>query len=496
MSSAFYGLHIAKSGLFASQKGLEVVGNNIANETTEGYTRQRVNLVSEPAVYGGGRFADITTSNVGGGVTVQNISQIRDRYLDSQSRSENGILGEWETHANALSYIEDLFNDSEESGIDDVLSSLFGAFEELSKSPENEEIRILARREAISFTDTMNYYASQLEKLQNQQNDTIKTTVDEINTFLTQISDYNIQIIKYERTGGNANELRDKRNTALDELSKKIDIKYSESSDGFVSVTFGKSKISLVDTSGVHQLSASCDLPDYYGSTNKFYSVYTDTGISVTPDMLTTGSLKGYMDTRDGNTNLNAGIPYFLNKLDNLATGFAQAFNELHRDGFTLPNNENGNVSQNGIDFFDIGSDGAKSLSLSSEILDSVFNIAASSVLVDGVNNRGNNENILKLLEIVDKNDIPVISNMEQYLKGIISDVAVSASYANGRVESQNYLINNIEYKKMAVSGVSVDEEMTNMITFQKAYSASARLITAFDEQLDTLINKMGVVGR
>lgn len=496
MSSAFYGLHITKTGLFASQKGLEIVGNNIANESTEGYTRQRVSLESVPAVYGGGKLADITKSRSGAGVSIQSIDQVRDQYLDSQIRNENGILGEWVTHAEALSYVEDLFSDTDNSGIDDVLSSMFSAIEELSKSPESEEIRILVRQQALCFTDTMNYYATQLEQLQNQQNDMIKTRVDEINTSIQLISEYNSQITKFERNGGNANELRDKRNLEIDQLSSILDIKYKESADGSVSITFGKSNTCLVDKMGAHNLSVVCDATDYYGNADKFYSIYTESGSVVDSNSLNTGSLKGVLDIRDGNTNTNAGIPYYLNKLDNLATGIADAINELHRGGYTLPNAENGNVSENGIDFFDVGSKGAKSLTLDQKILDSVFNIAASSVAIDGNENKGNNENILKILDVMEKNDIAVISNIEQYLKGIVSDIAVNTSYANGRVESQNYLVNNIEYKRMSVSGVSVDEEMTNMITFQKSYSAAARLITAFDEQLDTLINKMGIVGR
>lgn len=494
MSSTFYGLYIAKSGLFASQKGLETVGNNIANESTEGYTRQRVDFASVPPVYGGGKFADVTLARVGGGVTVQQIEQIRDQYLDSQLRAENGMLCEWKSRADAMSYIEDLFSDSEESGIDDVLSSFFDSIEELTKSSESEEIRILVRQKALSLTNTMNYYANQLEKLQNQQNDCIKSKVDDINMLITQISDLNKQIVRFERSGGNANELRDKRNLALDKLSGIVDINYSESSDGSVSVTFSKSNLNLVDAAGAHHLSVVADTDDYYGNPNKLYSVYTEDSIAVTSDSLSTGSLKGFFDIRDGDTNFNAGIPYFMEKIDNLATGIAEAFNEQHRAGYSQPND--GNSSVTGIDFFNIGSNGAKSLSLSQAILDSAFNIAASSVEVDGVNNIGNNENALKLLEVIDKNNIDEITNIEQYLKGIISDIAVNTSYANGRVESQNYLVSNIKYKRMSISGVSADEEMTNMITFQKSYSAAARLITAFDEQLDTLINKMGIVGR
>lgn len=497
MSTAFYGLHIAKTGLFASQKGLEVVGNNVANATTKGYSRQRVDLASIPALYGGGgKLAPITTSLVGAGVSIRQVEQLRDQYLDSQLRSENSILGEWTVRADAMYYIEDLFNDTGDAGIDDVLSALFSTFEELSKSPESEEIRVLVRQQAISFAKTMNYYATQMEKLQVQQNDLIKTTVERINTLVTQISDYNEQIVRFERSGGNANELRDMRNVALDELSSILDIKYSESATGEITVTFGEDDMVLVDSSGANTLSLVQDLPSYYGESNAFYSIFTSSGQAVTADNLGSGRLKGYLDMRDGNESLNAGIPYFLSKLDALAAGIAEAVNEAHRAGYTIPSDENGNVSQTGINFFDIGSHGAKTLSVDSRILESVYNIAASSKEITGSGNMGNNENALLILDVLNRNDISVITNIEQYLKGIVSDVAVNTSYANGRVESQSFLVDNIEYKRMSVSGVSLDEEMTNMITFQKSYNAAARLITAIDQMLDTLINSMGIVGR
>lgn len=500
MSTAFYGLNIAKTGLFASQKGLEVVGNNISNVTTVGYTRQRLNLSSIPAPNGSGKLANVESATVGGGVNIDSIEQCRDQYLDIQYRNENSLLGEWTVKADALYYVEDLFNNSNETGIDNALNALFDSFEELSKSPENEEIRTLVRQNAIVFTETMNYYSNKLEGLQYQQNDAISVTVGDINTLTQSISDYNSQILKYERNGDNANELRDKRNTAIDELSNIVDITYSESPSGVVTVNFSTNKDCLVDENGAYSLSLNKNLPDSYGNADKFYSIMLSPTVSLSASDLNGGTLKGYLDERDGDTEANMGIPYFLKKLDALANAIVETVNNVHETGWIYPSESNayliGVGIKDGISFFDPTKTTAKDISLCEDILRSVFNIAASSVEITGDENKGNNKNVLEMLKVIDRTDIPIISNIGQYLKSIVADIAVQTSYSNKRVASENILVGNIAYKKESVSGVSIDEEMTNMIMFQKAYSAAARLITAIDEQLDTLVNKMGMVGR
>lgn len=496
MSTSFYGLHIAKSGLFAGQKGLEVVGNNISNAQTKGYTRQRLNLSSIPAAAGSGIPGSVSNSTVGAGVRIDNVEQCRDKYLDIRFRNENYLLGQWQAKADALYYVENLFNDNTDAEINDVLNLFFDSLEELSKSPEGEDIRTLVRENAAMFAETMNYYSNRLEDIQNEQNDAISITADKINSLVSQINDYNAQIMRYERNGGNANELRDKRNVLLDELSNMIDITYSENASGVVTVCIGKNNECLVDEAGTYLLSVDRDLPDYYGNTNQFYSVKTASGDTLAADDLKGGTLKGYFDMRDGGSNLNMGVPYFMSKLDNLAKGIAEAVNQIHQGGYTYPSDSNGNTSVKGINFFDPANLTAKTISLDSKIIESVFNIAASSAEIIGDANTGNSEKILELLNLTDKKDIPVISNIEQYLKSIISDIAVQSSISYGKVESETILLDNISYQRESVSGVSTDEEITNMIMFEKAYSAASRLITAIDEQLDTLINRTGIVGR
>ena len=492
---SFYGFQIAKSGLYASQRGLEVVANNIANATTKGYSRQVLNLSSIPGA-GGSLAGSASIAAVGAGVNIDNVDQYRDSYLDSQYRQQNSLSGEAQVKSDTLYSVEDLFNNTTDSGIDDILSTFFNSLDELTKSPESEEIRTLVRQDATSVVETMNYYSDQLESLQNQQNEAVSVTVGQINNLANEINDYNAQIIKYENNGSIANELRDKRNSALDDLSNIVNITYSEDSTGAVSVNFGSNNESLVDGSGVHLLSVAKDLPDYFGNADTFNSIYLSSGAAISADDLTSGTLKGYLDMRDGNSNSNMGIPYYINKLDNLTKGIIDSVNSVNKSGYTYPSDSNGNSSVTGVNFFDPLHVNAKTMSLDSQITNSVFNIAASSVQIIGETQTGNNENALALVGIIDKTDIPVISNIGQYLKSIVSDVAVQTSYSNGKVDSETLLLDNISTKRSSVSGVSVDEEMTNMMMYQKSYSAAARVITAIDEQLDTLINKTGTVGR
>ncbi|MCK9479157.1 MAG: flagellar hook-associated protein FlgK [Firmicutes bacterium] len=496
MATAFYGLHIAKTGLYASQKGLEIVGNNIANVNTEGYTRQQLNVSSLKPPGASGTLLGIEKAMVGAGVRVESIKQCRDKYLDIQYRQGNSDMGEWQIKADSLFTVEDVFNDTSNAELEDVLGLFFSSLEELSKSPEGAEIRTLVRQHAIVLTETMNNYSNRLERLQNELNDNISVVVGQINSLITSIHDFNNQILKYERNGDNANELRDKRNTALDNLSNLIGISYSENSAGVVTVTIGENNVCVVDESGEHSLSAEKIMPDYFGNSDSFYAVLLPTGAVAQISDIGGGALKGYFDMRDGDNLANIGVPYFIKKLDDLTAAIVETVNEVHNQGYTYPSSENGEISKNGVDFFNPENISAKTMSLSNELIESIFNIAASSVEITGDFHKGNGQNALKMLDILEKEDIAVISNIHQHLKSIISDIAVQTSYSNGRVDNENILLSSISYKKSCVSGVSTDEEITNMVMFQKAYSASARLITAIDEQLDTLINRMGIVGR
>ena len=171
---SFYGLEIAKSALFISQQGMNLAGQNIANAATEGYTRQRLELQAIDPADLSGRYAALNKSAVGAGAKVQGITQIRNAYVDRALRKEYSDLGQIQTRANEMEYLEDLFNETSSSSISATLSEFFDSVQDLSKDTVSKEIRTEVQQSVVTLTQTFNHYYTQLSELQDQMNDSMK----------------------------------------------------------------------------------------------------------------------------------------------------------------------------------------------------------------------------------------------------------------------------------------------------------------------------------
>ncbi|MHB1313897.1 MAG: flagellar hook-associated protein FlgK [Christensenellales bacterium] len=494
----FYGLEIAKTGLYVSQTALEVIGHNISNAATKGYTRQRVITQSVDAAMLNTRFSKVVTGSVGGGVELQSVSQIRSDYIDRELRREYAALGEWKTHAETLEYIESLFDETSDNSISSALADFYNSLSDLSTDPASMELRTNVQQNSIKMTDTLNHYYTQLTELQNEQNESMYTMVQSINDLLTNIGDYNSQIYAYELSGEPANDLRDKRNLVLDELSQLVNIEYGEGADGKLTVSVQGQ--ALVNHNLVTKIEAAADQTGAVSGETGYYSFYLEG--TATAFEYSGGSLKACIFMRDGNSVDEIGIPRLLSGLNKLCQSLAEEFNAVHNDGYTMPSGST--ASQTGIDFFNVPSGDyslitAGHFRLSDAILEDVNNIAASSQMIDlaaSNTQEGNNENILALYALSSSDTIEDIGNFEDYLKSIISEIAIDSAHGISMYESQATVVENLENRKESTSGVSIDEEMIDMIKYQHAYSAASRLITAIDETLDTLVNKTGIVGR
>lgn len=500
MSSTFYGLQIAKTGLFASQKGLELTGHNISNAGTEGYTRQRLDLASIEGATTDSIILQATNGKIGGGVEVVNIQQIRDQFLDAQYRMETSEMKMWEAKSDALYYVEDIVNEPSDSGLTTVLNKLYQSLQEFSKEPQSEDIRNLVRQNAITMTETINYYAEKLEDLQNEQDDAIVINAKQANSYIQEIADLNLAIVKYELNGENANDLMDKRNLALDKLSEIMDITYDYNERNMVSIYFGKDNTVILDNENgaVNDMS----LIEVSESGESHYGTYelhelTLNGVTLGRDTLTGGTLMGYYQMRDGAASEDYGTDYIMTQFDTLSAGLVKVFNEINSKGYSIPDEENGNTSTTGLLFFDDSDTRAIALRISDDLMESVWNIAGSSkeVDLDAENTQeGNNEVALEFAAI-SQNSHEGIGRIDDYLAGIVSEVGVQAEYTNQMLDNQEIIQNSIIAQRLSVSGVSVDEEVTNLMTFSKSYQAASRVITAIDQMLDKLINGTGLVG-
>jgi len=468
--SIFNSLNIAKSGLFASQKAIELTGHNIANANTEGYTRQRLEMSSMPSLEHQG-------PSPGGGVTLDDITQIRDKYLDIQYRKENSISSELSYKADGFEYIEGIIAEPSEHGINAAMGDLFNSIEELSYNSEDLTLREIVVQNGVKLTDTFKSVSNGLVDYQKDLDKNLSIMVDEINSIGEQIRNYNQTIRDYENRGKQASDLRDKRNVLVDKLSELVPVDAKEDSNGRFSVKIDG--IYLVDQYKFNQLEVkpSNDInPITNQKINRVHWQDIDKELNVS-----SGELKGLLDMRDGNTEDNQGVAYYINKLDDLAKSLVEEFNKIHNDGYSLPTESDASID--GINFFDASGITARDISISQDLLDSGYNIAASSEEIQESINWGNNEILKKLVSLRDD------GNFEKDLQSTVSDLAITTNYFNSRSESQNTLTDHIQNQKMSISEVSIDEEMMNLVQYQHSYSAAAKLVNVVDEMLMTLIN-------
>jgi len=500
MSSLFYGLEIARTGLTVSQKAINLSGHNIANANTEGYTRQRLVINSIQPASVNVRLSSISRGAVGGGATVGLVDQIRNDYLDRQFRNQNTRMGYWQVKADEMEYIEMVVNElSEDTSISSALADFFQSLSDLAENdPSSKEIRTSVQQNALKLTETFNQYYEQLVELQSLYNDKMAGTVARINTLLTNIADNNRQIFAYELSGEKANELRDTRNLMIDELSALIDITVTESEKGDIIIKCGDEE--LVNHLNVTMLEAQPG-PD------GFYKIFLN---GSTEELgFSGGELKAYQDLRDGNSTDNLGIPRIIENLNTLARSIAQQFNAIHSTGYTMPN---GGESRDGVNLFavpkavdefgeeyeDYSAITAGNFTLSAEVLESVFNIAASDQQINysaGNTQEGNNRIALAMVTLASSTGLPVVGGFEEFLKSAMVEVGTESALCKNKAESQQTIVENVQDRRQSTSGVSLDEEMVQLISSQHAYSAAARMMTAVDEALDVLINRTGRVG-
>jgi flagellar hook-associated protein 1 FlgK len=508
MGGLFYGLEIARSALTVSQKAINLSGHNIANANTEGYTRQRLIINSiEPASVDV-RLSSVSKGKVGGGATVALVEQIRNDYLDRQFRNQNTRLGYWQVKADEMEYIETVVNElSEDTSISSALADFFNSLSDLAeKDPSSKEIRTSVQQNALKMTETFNQYYEQLVELQNLYNDKMSGTVAKINTLLTNIADNNRQVFAYELSGDKANELRDSRNLMIDQLAELIDISVTETEDGKIIITCGEEE--LVNHLTVTTLDVRPELAGEVSGEPGFYEIYLGSSSTVLP--YSGGQLKAYQDLRDGNSADTLGIPRIMSNLNTLAQSIAQQFNAIHRTGYTMPNGEEKSkqdvylfavpkaVDGSGNEYEDYSAITAGNFTLSAEVLASVFNIAASDQPIDfsaGNTQEGNNKIALAMVTLASSTGLPTVGGFEEYLKSTMVEVGIESASCMSKAESQQTIVENVHDRRQSISGVSLDEEMVQLVSSQHAYSAAARMLTAVDQALDVLINRTGRVG-
>ena len=349
MGTIFGSLNIGRLGLLAQQYAMHVLGNNIANVNTEGYTRRRVIMSPTSSVeFGSGLF-------FGTGVKVDDVQRVRDTFLDVYLRNELGTLGTLDKSNAAYKQIEVIFNELSDQGrsLSGMMAEFWDAWQTLSTEPENPVMRQVVVSNGVSLASTFQYMRDRLSGLRVGMNTAVSTTVEAINTLAAQLQELNAQIIASENEPHMANDLRDQRDLIIDRLSELAAVTTRDFGDGEM-VVFINGQM-LVSGNTVRTLETAVNADGLYDVQ------WSDTGGAVDPSA---GQLKGLLDARDTT------IPSYITRVDALATQIIKEVNRLHSQG-------------NGLDLYTTATSGV-AVSDPDVVLDSAAGLAFEGEITTG----------------------------------------------------------------------------------------------------------------
>jgi flagellar hook-associated protein 1 FlgK len=569
-------MNIGRGALLAQQKGLDVTGHNIANVNTPGYTRQVLVLQS----------SEVTSLNrlkLGYGVNADSVTQYFDRFTTKNINQKTSSLSQYETEKSTLDYVQGLFNEATENGLNKVTADFWNAWQDLSNNPAGMAERTALLEKAQNMVQQFQGIRNGLTQTKDEMNLNLKGGIEEINTLDDQIAKLNERIVEAEAGGTKANDLRDQRNNLIQNLSQLTDITYLEKDNGALTV-MTKSGIALVEGNLYWTLSQQGD------------NIYWNNITSDISNQLTGGKIGAWLDLRD---NI---LPQYMANMDELAGTMIQQVNNLHYNGYTSsgetgqyffdpisftavlnngawtgtstrsvggayastapagifnftvtsangtvgtdaitlgwtgPGGTSGTVNFNGAgpdpyvpgtmvnvsqglqislgagtvvngQIFSITvspnfTDSAKTIALSSDVADTPSNIAASQI--SDPTETGNNQNALAIQALQDE-QLPInkwtyqnrggiqssagqLGTMDEYYNILVGDIGLMDSQAGQNRDLNQSLINQLNELRDSVSGVSLDEEMVNMMKYQYAFIAASKIITASSELMQAVL--------
>lgn len=472
MSGLFGTLNNATKGLLVQQSALQTTSHNISNANTEGYSRQKVTMVADnPYTLGG-------IGQLGTGVRIASIDRIVDPYVNNQLRNENSSLEMYSQKSDVLGQLEGIFNEPSTTGLNNNLSKVFSSWTYLGSNPELATAKTMVAQNSETFTDTLHHMSNQIDNLHAGTVQNIVKNVSDFNSKVEQLDSLNKQIFNVTSQGQAPNDLLDQQDKILSELSGIAGVEATYDEFNRVSVSVGEQKILTTDK--INKVSA------------------TDAGqlkVNNTNIEIMSGTIKGSQEAL-------VEIDVKKQDLNNLAFTFATAVNAVHSDG-----------KEDGMKFFELGTDGnyAASIRVKQEILDDVTKINAGKNIGTDVGGDGTRAQAIAALQntkldysaspaemkynettmMIDNQ--PGGSTVAGAYNDSVTQMGIVKQQSDNMVDSQGSLVSLLEARRDSVSGVSINEEVTNTITYKSAFEANSRIISVVSEMLDTLINRTGV---
>ncbi|MGD9291124.1 MAG: flagellar hook-associated protein FlgK, partial [Desulfobacterales bacterium] len=409
---------------------------------------------------------------VGSGVTANSIERIYQRFLSVQINNETQTLGQWEAHKDTLERVEMIFDESGGYGLNQVMSEFWNSWHDLTNNPSGsvERTVLAAKSEMLAATFSKNY--GDLQKIQKDIDSYLEGAVEEINRLSENMVDLNQKIVQMESAGHAANDYRDQRDLMLKELSEFIDIDTFEDANGGVTISVGSGQV-LVEGTRAYKLSTQANPSGHQDVTWLDSSGNT----VIITNLIEKGKLKGWIDARD------VDIADSLTKLDTLAQNLMAEVNTIHATGYGLD-------GSTGTDFF-TGAATAAGIRVNPLISNDTNLIAAAESfnLVPG-DKPGDNGNAIAIANLQAAQTMNGnTTTFGAFYGSMVSDTGLAVQQAASHFEHQSQMVLQVENYRESISGVSIDEETVNLIKFQNAYQAAAKLINTADEMMQTVLS-------
>ena len=492
--STFSGISTALSSLIAQRTALDVAGQNIANANTDGYTRQRADMGAVSTVSVASMFS--VSDGIGAGVRVTSISRADDPFLDAKLRSQTSGASYLAARAQAYSTLEAGLGEPTGKGLASQLSTFWNDWHDAANSTNTVAARSNLLNDARQLTDMIK---DQYDNVATQWADARTTTsslVDQVNALGANVADLNKRILDITISGGQANELKDARDSALTQLAGLIGAQAQTREDGEVDVyvggnalVFGVGARSLTVT-GAQDFSQATGyatdgslLPD--GPVSVSLTWADNPGQQVVPTGGTVAGMLTVLAPADPVNGTGGILAEAAKRLDQVATALATTVNAVYSGSLTVPTPPATTGTAVG-DFFDLSTPGPAALAISVKP-QTAEEIGVADAAIGGYD-ASVAQKIADLATSVDGADAT-------WSKAVV-EIGNRSSAAQSRSTVAEAARASAEQDQLANASVDTDEETTNMIAFQRAYEAAARVLTTLDEMLDTLINKTGVVGR
>lgn len=444
--STFMGVETALRGILAQQQALDITAHNIGNAGTVGYTRQTAALVTTHPF-------DTGKGLLGTGVDVAGYQRVRDSFLDIQLRAQTMRTGYSDARQSALSQVEGALAEPGDNGINSLLNRYWSSWQDVANAPENAATRQALIQNAGSLANGFSSVATQIGVISAQTGLAITDTIAEVNSIGDKIAKLNTSIASQKALGNTSNDLLDQRDVLIDQLSKLGNISWTEQASGAVDVTIGGGALVT--------------------------GVTAATLVEADLTSLTSGKLAALVELRDTT------LPGYLASLNGVARELADKVNAQHALGYDIATGAAG-----GAFFTYTAGSEATTLAVSGAIVANPLLIAtADAVPVTATEKAGNSGNAIAIAGLRGNATIDVA-----YIQ-LVTTIGSHSQESLRELSNATALTSALENRRQSVSGVSLDEEMTNLIKFQRGFQASSRALNVMDDMLDLIINRTGRAG-